>query len=81
MPSQLRPKHPRPDHLGNVHQTVSVTLCSIIKFNVWGFIYFFVFEGIHLLIIKDTVINTAVHYMYTFSLVNVNSGKISGSYL
>lgn len=41
----------------------------------------FVFEGIHLLIIQDTVINTAVHYMYTFSLIYVNSGKISGSYL
>lgn len=42
MPSQLLPKHPMPDHLGYVRQIVSVTLCSIMKNNVWGFIYFFI---------------------------------------
>lgn len=38
------------------------------KFNAWGLIYFFIFEGIRFLIIKDTMINTEVHYMYTLCL-------------
>lgn len=68
IPSQLPPKHPRPDHLGIVYQTVSVTLYSIWKCNAWGLIYFFIFEGIHFLIIKDTMLNTEVHCMYTLCL-------------
>lgn len=67
MPSQLPPKHPSPDHLGNVHQIVLVTLWSIIKCNVWRFIYYSIFEGMYFLIVKDTMRNTAIHYTYTFS--------------
>lgn len=66
MPSQLPPKHPSSDHLGNVHQIVLVTLWSIIKCNVWRFVYCFIFEDIYFLIVKDAMRNTAVHYMYTF---------------
>lgn len=70
MPSQLPPKHPKPDHLGYVHQIASVTLCTIIKNNVWGFIFHF--EGIRFLLIKDAMINTAVCYMYTYSLMSMS---------
>lgn len=68
IPSQLPPKHPRPDHLGTVYQVVSVTLWSVLTCNAWGLIYFFIFEGIGFLIFNDTMINPEVHYMYTFCL-------------
>lgn len=76
MPSQLPSKHPRPDYLGNVHQVVEVAMYSDTKHNVWGLIYFFVFEHIHLFITKDTKINTAVHCMYIFSGIYVSSAPI-----
>lgn len=68
IPSQLTPKHPRPDHLSIVYQIVPVIFYSILKCNAWGLIYIFIFEGIHFLIINDTKINTEVCYMYTLCL-------------